>query len=111
MVACFILLEDIVENQVDSLCVQTLKLLKLVLNIPVTQASTERSISTLKRIKSYHWNGMKNKRLPQLAALSIEKELTFVFMQDLTLKQRQIFVQTTRRSMWSSFTRKNETFV
>ena len=57
-------------------------------SIPVTPASTERSMSTLKRIKTYLRNAMKNKRLSHLATLSIEKELTFICTKDPIFKER-----------------------
>ena len=50
------------------------KLLKLVLTIPATTASVERSFSALKRIKTYSRNRMGGERLSSLAIISIEKE-------------------------------------
>ena len=55
-----------VENQLGSVYEQILKLLKSVLSIPVMPASTEHSMSTLKRIKTCLCNAMKNKRPLQL---------------------------------------------
>jgi hypothetical protein len=45
-----------------------------VLVIPVSSATAERSISTMKRIKTYNRSTMTGKRLHNLALLSIEKE-------------------------------------
>ncbi|KAL4154142.1 hypothetical protein QTP88_001975 [Uroleucon formosanum] len=51
------------------------KLCQLVLTIPSTTASIERSMSTLKRIKTFLRNTMTNERLSSLSSLAIEKNL------------------------------------
>ena len=48
---------------------------KILLTIPVTVASAERSFSKLKLIKSYLRSTMSQKRLRGLTILSIEKEM------------------------------------
>ena len=50
------------------------KLLQLVLTIPATTASVERSFSALKRLKTYSWNRTDQGRLSSLALSSIETE-------------------------------------
>ena len=50
-------------------------LCQLVLTIPSTTASSERSMSTLKRIKTFLRNTMTNERLSSLSSLAIEKNL------------------------------------
>ena len=55
---------------------QLYALFKIYLAIPVTSVVSERSFSTLKRIKSYLRNSIGQERLSSLAILSIEKELT-----------------------------------
>lgn len=65
----------ICDNDLNDVFFETSKLLKLLLTIPVTSASSERSMSTLKRIKTYLRNSMGNERLSALATLSIEKEI------------------------------------
>jgi hypothetical protein len=52
---------------------ETVKLLKLLYTIPMTTVESERSFSTLKRIKSFLRNIMGQSRLSSLAVLSIEK--------------------------------------
>ncbi|KAL4132855.1 hypothetical protein QTP88_009937 [Uroleucon formosanum] len=54
---------------------QVTKLCQLVLTIPSTTASSERSMSTLKRIKTFLRNTMTNERLSSLSSLAIEKNL------------------------------------
>ncbi|XP_025411006.1 uncharacterized protein LOC112683956 [Sipha flava] len=54
---------------------QVTKLCQLVLTIPSTTASSERSMSTLKRIKTFLRNTMTNDRLSSLSSLAIEKNL------------------------------------
>lgn len=50
------------------------KSLKLVLTIPATTASVERTFSALKRIKTHSCNRMEQDRLSSLALISFEKE-------------------------------------
>lgn len=50
-------------------------ILKICATIPVTVATTERSFSTLKRIKTYLRNTTSENRLNGLAALSIHREI------------------------------------
>lgn len=61
---------------------QYTKLCQLVLSIPATTASSERSMSTLKRIKSFLRNTMTNERLSCLSTLAIEKQLLGVMVKD-----------------------------
>jgi len=51
------------------------KLFSLILTIPSTSVSVERSFSCLKRIKTYLRNSISQHRLSSLAIISIEKEL------------------------------------
>lgn len=69
------LLTFIKENELDQAYSEVLKLCQLVLTMPATSASTERSFSTLKRLKTYIRNSTSEDRLSKLALLSIEKEL------------------------------------
>lgn len=65
----------ICDNELNDVFSETFKLLKLLFTIPVTTASSERSMSTLKRIKTYLRNSMGNERLSALSTLSIEKDI------------------------------------
>lgn len=51
------------------------KLLSLILTIPSTSVSVERSFSCLKFVKTYLRNSISQHRLISLALISIEKEL------------------------------------
>lgn len=61
---------------------QYTKLCQLVLSIPATTASSKRSMSTLKRIKSFLRNTMTNERLSCLSTLAIEKQRLGVMVKD-----------------------------
>ncbi|KAL4142958.1 hypothetical protein QTP88_005346 [Uroleucon formosanum] len=63
---------------------QVTKLCQLVLTIPSTTASSERSMSTLKRIKTFLRNTMTNERLSSLSSLAIEKNLLSGMAKDPT---------------------------
>lgn len=62
------------DNDLQETVPQATKLLKLVLTIPATTASVERTFSALKRIKTYSRNRMEQDRLSTLALISIENE-------------------------------------
>jgi len=55
---------------------------RLTLTIPVSSANSERSFSTLKRVKTYLRSNMSEQRLNGLCMLSIEKELSLSLLQD-----------------------------
>lgn len=61
------------------------KLVLLIITIPASSSSAERSFSAMKRIKSYLRNTQGQERLSSLALLSIEKSLL------ATLRQRPSF--------------------
>lgn len=62
------------KNDLHSCMPEFYKLLCVVVTIPVTSASVERSFSTLKRIKTYTRNTMNQNRLSNVVVMSIEKE-------------------------------------
>ena len=66
--------ETIIATKLENTFSETLKLCHLIMTIPSTTATTERSFSVLKRIKTYNRSTMSNDRLSALALLSIEKE-------------------------------------
>ncbi|XP_036973754.1 zinc finger MYM-type protein 1 [Acanthopagrus latus] len=68
------LLSFLKDNDLQETVPEATKLLKLVLTIPATTASVERTFSALKRIKTYNRNRMHQDRLSALALISIEKE-------------------------------------
>lgn len=61
---------------------QHTKLCQLILSIPATTASNERSMSTLKCVKSFLRNTMTNERLSYLSTLAIEKQLLGAMVKD-----------------------------
>lgn len=69
------LLQYLIMNELDSVYEEVTKLLHLLLTLPATTASSERSMSTLKRVKTYLRNSMSDNRLSCLSILAIEKKL------------------------------------
>lgn len=67
--------EFIYKNEIVSDVAEFYKLLCLILSLPPTSASVERSFSTLKRIKSYSRNKTSQARLNNLGILAIERSL------------------------------------
>lgn len=63
------------EQSLETAMPEVTKLMKLVVTIPATSASTERSFSCLKRIKNCARNTMNQERLTSLSLISIEKKL------------------------------------
>lgn len=62
-------------SELEEVFPEVFKLSILILTIPVTSASAELSLSTLKRVKTYFRNNQRQERLSALSLLSIEKEL------------------------------------
>lgn len=69
------LLEYLKETDLTTVLPQVTKLCTLILTIPATSASAERSFSALKRIKTYLRNNQTQNRLSNLSLLSIEKDV------------------------------------
>ena len=69
-----ILVESINENGFDETFSEVSKLLEIVLVTPISTADSERSFSTMKRIKTYLPNTMLQDKLNSLFCLSIHKE-------------------------------------
>nr|CAH7730301.1 unnamed protein product [Callosobruchus chinensis] len=55
------------------------RLLRILATIPITTTTPERSFSTMKRVKTWSRNKMRNERLSSLALLSIQWELQVMF--------------------------------
>ena len=68
------LLKFINENGFDEKFSEVSKLLEIVLVKPISTADSERSFSTMKRIKTFLRNTMLQDKLNNLACLSIDKE-------------------------------------
>lgn len=71
-----LVLEYLCENQLVELFPNTFIALRILLTLPVTAATGERSFSKLKIIKNYLRSQMSQDRLVGLAMISIEKELS-----------------------------------
>ena len=63
------------KSKLDEAMQQLTKLCELALTLPATSASVERSFSHLKHIHTYSRNAQADKRLSNLAVISIEKKL------------------------------------
>ena len=96
------LLNFLAQNNLIQTVPEATKLLQLVLTIPATTASVERSFSALKRIKTYSRNRTDQGRLSSLAVISIEAERLLKLKakgqkEDFYNKVTEIFVQKERR--------------
>ncbi len=69
---------------------QLYALTHLIMTIPVSTPSVERSFSALKRIKTYSRNTTEQTRLSALASIAIEKELLIHLKQDAQLHEEVI---------------------
>ncbi len=58
------------------------KCFRLVLTIPISSASAERTFSAMRRIKTFSRASMSDNRLSNLAILAIERDLSYKLMQD-----------------------------
>ena len=68
------LLNFLHQNDLMQTVPEAAKLLQLILTVPATTASVERSFSALKRIKTYNRNRTEEDRLSSLATIAIEME-------------------------------------
>ncbi|XP_060859153.1 52 kDa repressor of the inhibitor of the protein kinase-like [Metopolophium dirhodum] len=69
------------------------KLLQILATLPVSTASSERSFSSLKRIKTYLRNTMSEKRLNGLAMLSIHRSISVdakEVLDELSINKRRV---------------------
>lgn len=86
------LLKYLVANGLDCIYEEVTKLLRLILTLPATTASSERTMSTLKRVKTFLRNSMTNDRLSQFSSLAIEKALLRELSSDPVFLERCIDV-------------------
>ena len=93
------MLKNIKNNELTSALSEVLRLSNLIMSIPMSSASAERSFSTLKRMKNYLRNSMGQTRLTGLAIISIEKRLLSQLRNqpDFYNKIINIFCQKNRR--------------
>lgn len=89
----------IIQHDLAETVPEATHLLKLVLTIPATTASVERSFSTLKRVKTLTRNRTGQGRLSSLALISIEKERLSKLQQasDFYTKVTEVFLRKERR--------------
>lgn len=66
----------IIQDDLHSTLPELFRLLKLMLTIPVTTVSAERSFSGLKKVKTYLCSNCGQERLSHLATISLEPALT-----------------------------------
>lgn len=69
------LIEYLCNNNLEQIFPQVLRLAKLIVTIPASSASAERSFSALKRLHTYLRNTQGQQRLTELSTISIEKAL------------------------------------
>lgn len=69
------IIEYLYENSLHTVFPEILRLAKLIVTVPASSASTERSFSSLKRIHTYLRNTQAQQRLTDLSMISIEKNL------------------------------------
>lgn len=93
------ILKSLFELDLTEVFSEVIKLSKLILTLPSSTATVERSFSALKRIKTYCRNSMLEERLSNLGIISIEKELLrSIKSQDSFYdKVIDIFIKKTRR--------------
>ncbi|CAG5929464.1 unnamed protein product [Menidia menidia] len=94
------LLNFLAEKDLVATVPEATKLLQLVLTVPATTTSVERSFSALKRLKTYSRNRTDQGRLSSLAVISIETERLLKLKEDkedFYRKVTDVFVQKERR--------------
>lgn len=93
------LLSFLAKNKLMEAVPEAFKLLQLVLTIPATTVSVERSFSTLKRVKTYSRNRTGQGRLSSLATITIEKDRLLRLRKDKDFYEKvtDVFIQKERR--------------
>ena len=85
-----LLLKYFMNNGLEKIFQETVHLIRLILTFPVSTASSERSMSALKRVKTFIRNSMSESRLSNLSTLAIEKSLVNNLSRDDSFKERII---------------------
>jgi hypothetical protein len=86
-------LSELLNNCNESDYPNVYKLLKIVVTLPITTATAERSFSTMRRLKTYLRNTMAENRLNELAQLNIHRTIEVnpeVVLDELAKKKRKI---------------------
>ncbi|GFT25325.1 zinc finger MYM-type protein 1 [Trichonephila clavipes] len=81
------LIQYILENNLEEIYPNIYITIRIMLIVPVSTASAERSFSKLKLIKTYLRNTMSQERLSALSFLSIEAEIAASVSYDIILKK------------------------
>lgn len=84
------LLKYFLNNGLEKIYQETVRLIRPILIFPVSTASSERSMSALKRVKTFLRNSMSDSRLSNLSTLAIEKSLLNSLFRDYIFKERII---------------------
>ena len=87
-----------IDNNLQSLFPNTVKLLNILITTSTTSTEAERCFSALKRIKTFLRATMLNERLTALAMISMENEL-ISNMEDFNEKVIQYFASSKNRRM------------
>lgn len=92
-------IDHLSSNNMYELFPEVIRLAKLMITIPVSSASAERSFSSLKRIHTYLRNTQGQKRLTDLTLISIEKGILLKLKRSGTFHQDalDIYLQKERR--------------
>ncbi|GFX69081.1 zinc finger MYM-type protein 1 [Trichonephila clavipes] len=81
------LIQYILENNLEEIYPNVYITIRIMLTVPVSTASAERSFSKLKLIKTYLRSTMSQERLSALSVLSIEAEIAASVSYDIILKK------------------------
>ena len=81
------LIQYILENNLEEVYPNVYITIRIMLTVPVSTASVERSFSKLKLIKTYLRSTMSQERLSALSVLSIEAEIAAGVSYDIILKK------------------------
>jgi hypothetical protein len=87
-------------RQLDTALPEVFKLGLLIVSVPSTTASVERSFSALKRIKTYQRSTLNEERLSGLAILSTEKDVLHQLKSTATFYDNVITKFTKQERKW-----------
>lgn len=84
------LLLKFLDNDLEKIYNETTQFIKLILTFPMSAASSERSMSALKRVKTFLRNSMTDARFSNLSILATEKVLLCYLSRDDKFKEHVI---------------------